>query len=180
MTSDTMPLNAARRAELLDVYLRKRGDLVRFFTIRLGTPAEAEDLVQEIYLKISAIETSSDIKDPAAYLYRMGSNLLVDRVRTEIRGRRRNREWHDAYRTAIDGHDLLDEPSQDDALDAKQRLAQLLAAVDQLPPQCQNVFRLYRFEGLAHGEIAARLGISRSAVEKHVSVALKHLVERLK
>lgn len=180
MTSESTQFDATRKAELLDVYLRKRVDLVRFFTIRLGTAAEAEDLVQEVFLKISAIETQVDIRDPAAYLYRIGSNLLVDRLRMEMRLRRRNREWHDAHRMAISGQAVMDEPSQEDALDAKQRLVQLLAAVDRLSPQCRNVFRLYRFEGKTHGEISAHLGISRSAIEKHISVALKHLVESLK
>ena len=60
---------------------------------------------------------------------------------------------------------------------ARQRLARLVAGVEQLPPQVAAAFRLHKFDGLTHGEVAARLGVSRSAVEKYIMSALKVLAE---
>jgi RNA polymerase sigma-70 factor (ECF subfamily) len=50
--------------------------------------------------------------------------------------------------------------------------------LDRLPAQTRQVFVMHKFEGLTHTEVAHRLGISRSAVEKHVSTALRRLLER--
>ena len=51
--------------------------------------------------------------------------------------------------------------------------------METLPPQTQRVFRLHKLQGLSHQETAESLGVSKSAVEKHVSLALKLLTERL-
>jgi RNA polymerase sigma factor (sigma-70 family) len=164
---------------LLNTYLEKRADLVRFFTLRLGTQAEAEDLVQEIYLKIQSGRDFDDVKSPAAYLYRIGTNLLVDRKRGQIRALRRDTEWHSINTEALGKEYVTADPTGEDSLAAKQRLAKVLTAVGELPPQCQRVFRLHKFDGLSHAQVAEQLGISRSAVEKHVSAALKALTRKL-
>ena len=70
-------------------------------------------------------------------------------------------------------------PDAASVLSARQRLAAVIAAVQELGPQTQRVFRLHKLEGLSHSETAARLGISRSAVEKHMIAVLKHLARRL-
>lgn len=164
---------------LLRVYLQKRADLVRFFALRLGDQSEAEDLVQEIYLKISNSQPKEEIRSPAAYLYRIGTNVLVDRRRGRLRATRREADWHVANTSVVGGEFVANEPAGEEALEAKQRLAKLMEAVGNLPPQCQRVFRLHKFEGLSHAEVAKALGISRSAVEKHVSAALKSLARWL-
>ena len=62
---------------------------------------------------------------------------------------------------------------------AQSRMALLTEALTELSPQTQRVFRMHKFEGMSHPEVAAALGISRSAVEKHMMAALKHLLARL-
>ena len=57
-------------------------------------------------------------------------------------------------------------------VDARQRLRAFAETIAALPPRCREAFVLSRFEGLANGEIAGRLGISRNMVEKHVMRAL--------
>jgi RNA polymerase sigma-70 factor (ECF subfamily) len=73
----------------------------------------------------------------------------------------------------------MDEPPADEAVDARLRLGRLLAAVEAMPPQTRRAFRLHKLQGLSHAETAAAMGVSRSAVEKHVSAALKFLLARL-
>jgi len=156
-------------------YLERRADLVRFFTLRLNSAAAAEDLVQDIYLRIAAADPRTAVKNPVGYLYRLGSNLMLDRLRGERRSAARDAAWRESQRTMLDGEELAEEPAADEALASRQRLAAIVAALNELPEQTRRIFRLHKFEGLSHPEVAARLGISRSAVEKHMMAALKHL-----
>jgi RNA polymerase sigma-70 factor (ECF subfamily) len=74
---------------------------------------------------------------------------------------------------------VADEPAADDAVASAQRLRQLVAAVDQLPPQAGRAFRLHKLEGLSHAETARVMGLSVKAVEKHVSAAVRALAARV-
>lgn len=167
------------RLSLIGLYLERRADLIRFFTMRLRSAAAAEDLVQDIYVRLSGLVQPADIQNPMAYLYRLGSNLMLDRLRGERRTANRDGAWLDSQTTRIGIHEISAEPSAEDALAARQRLAMLTEALKELGPQTQRVFRMHKFEGLSHPEVAAALGVSRSAVEKHMMAALKHLLARL-
>ena len=161
------------------IYLEKRANLVRFFAARLGSVALAEDLAQDLYLKVAALEADEPIQSPSALLFRMGSNLMLDRLRKERRTLARDDAWIKVERTSIGGEDVVDEPAADDALASRQRLAQLTAALEELPPRMRRAFHLHKLDGLSHAETARAMGISISAVEKHISGALKALMARL-
>ncbi|HEX3365082.1 sigma-70 family RNA polymerase sigma factor [Phenylobacterium sp.] len=167
------------RSALIGLYLERRTDLVRFFTVRLRSAAAAEDLVQDIYVRLSGIDQPVEIQNPMAYLYRLGSNLMLDRLRGERRTAHRDGAWLDSQTTRVGIHEVSAEPDAETAVAARQRLALLTEALTELSPQTQRVFRMHKFEGLSHPEVAAKLGISRSAVEKHMMAALKHLSARL-
>lgn len=168
------------RSALLAAYLERREDLVRFFTLRLKSPAAGEDLVQDIYLRIAAIDPGVDVHNPAGYLYRLGSNLMLDKIRGERRNAARDHDWRDSQRTVIGADEVAEDPPADVAVAARQRLEAVVAVLRDLPEQTQRVFRMHKFDGLSHSEVAQALGISRSAVEKHCMAALKRLAERLR
>ena len=167
------------RAALLAAYLERRDDLLRFFTLRLRSAAAAEDLVQDIYVRIAAIGRDVEVRNASAYLYRLGSNLMLDRIRGERRAAARDHDWREGHRTVRGGEEVAEEPAADDAVAARQRLAAIVAILRELPDQTQRVFRMHKFDGLSHAEVAQALGISRSAVEKHCMAVLKRLAERL-
>src|SRR5262249_5570477 len=131
----------------------------------------AEDLVQELFVKLSAAPPA-EIENGVAYLYRAGLNLLLDKKRAEMRSRGRDRDYAGAH-AGPSGESA--DPSPEQAAHARLRLDRLLGVVKTLPPQCQRVFRMHKLEGMSHEEVARALGISRSAVEKHVIAALKRL-----
>lgn len=174
-----MDLVDAGGLSLIGLYLERRADLIRFFTMRLRSAAAAEDLVQDIYVRLSGLEQPADIQNPMAYLYRLGSNLMLDRLRGERRTANRDGAWLASQTTRIGGHEVSTEPSAETAVAARQRLRLLTEALKDLSPQTQRIFRMHKFEGLSHPEVAAEIGISRSAVEKHMMAALKHLLARL-
>jgi RNA polymerase sigma factor (sigma-70 family) len=176
---DDLDLADDSRLSLIGLYLERRADLVRFFTMRLRSAAAAEDLVQDIYVRQSGRGDPADIQNPMAYLYRLGSNLMLDRLRGERRTANRDGAWLDSQTMRIGAHEISSEPSAETTVAARQRLALIGEALKELGPQTQRVFRMHKFEGLSHPEVAAALGISRSAVEKHMMAALKHLLARL-
>lgn len=175
---DVRRLERQAGAKLYQVYLERRADLVRFFSVRLRSAASAEDLVQDIYVRLAGLDTATEIQNPVGYLYRLGSNLMLDRLRGERRGSARDSAWRDSYRTVMGVEEIVEEPSAEQTVAGRQRLAAVVAALDQLPPQTRRVFRMHKFEGMSHPEVARALGVSRSAVEKHVMAALKHLLRR--
>jgi RNA polymerase sigma factor (sigma-70 family) len=79
---------------------------------------------------------------------------------------------------AIGGDPIADVPSAEDIVSGRQRLAAMMARLETLPPKTARAFRLHKLDGLSHAETATAMGISRSAVEKHVSAALKALMVR--
>jgi RNA polymerase sigma-70 factor (ECF subfamily) len=160
--------------KLVTLYLERREALLRFFTARTGSAQEAEDVVQDIFFKIRDLDTAL-IENPAAYLYRLGQNVVLDRLRARRRAAARDDAFRDATTSQMGGNAVADEPSAEERLAARQRLARLISALEDLPPQCKRVFVLHKLEGMSHAAVAAELGISKSAVEKHMMSALKKL-----
>lgn len=165
---------------LVLLYTQHRGALLRFLRARCGNPAEAEDIVQELWLRL---QTSSfgPIANGRAYLYQMANNLVLDRVREQRRRARRDRDWTETMQVGevVTGEAAAPDPEPADVLIEKEELEQLQVAVANLPEGAQRVFRLHKLEGLSHAEVAARLGISRSGVEKHIAAAMRHLRDAL-
>jgi RNA polymerase sigma factor (sigma-70 family) len=164
---------------LLAVYLERRANLVRFLAARAGSLAVAEDLAQELYLRLAARDRAEPVTNAVAMLYRMAFNLMLDRARGETRAAARDTAWRQTARTEVGGVEIADEPPADEAAASAQRLRQLIAAVAELPPQAGRAFRLHKLEGLSHAETARAMGLSVKAVEKHVSAALKALTAKL-
>ncbi|TXC71000.1 sigma-70 family RNA polymerase sigma factor [Sphingomonas ginsenosidivorax] len=165
-------------AGLSAVLAASRPQLVRFFTGRTGSVAEAEDVVQEIWLHV-AEPMAGPIANPLAYLHRVGMNIVLDRARANGRRQRREAGYVDAT-TSVAGWEAVDEaPSAFDALVGCDRIARLAELLSGPPEGAMRVFRRHRIEGASHAEIAAELGITRSTVEKHIAVALRHLRKAL-
>ena len=161
-------------------YLERRANLVRFLAVRAGSHAIAEDLAQELYLKLAARQDRAEtVGNPVALLYRMALNMMLDRARGEARSAARDTAWRQVARSEVGGVDIADEPPADEAASSAQRLRLLVAAVGDLPPQAGRAFRLHKLEGLSHAETAGVMGLSVKAVEKHVSAALKALTAKL-
>lgn len=169
------------KAELVSVYIDRRPALVRFFTVRTGSEDRAEDIVQDIYVRLDAMtETSAaEVENPAAFLYRIGGNLMLDGVRKGRRTAARDQAWSDAGGVAIGGMSVADQPSPEDAAWARLKLDQVVQALEGLNPNVRLAFRLHKIEGLTHAEIAARMGVSRSSVEKYVSTVLARLLQQV-
>lgn len=152
---------------------------MRYFTVRLGSPAAAEDLVQDIFLKLSTLETDALVQNETAFLYRLGSNLMLDKLRQQRRSAARDSNWRDSNTTVVQGEEVSEEPAADEAVSGRQRLLLMLAAVESLPPPQRQAFRMHKLEGMSQADTAAAMKCSVSSVEKYIRAALRQLVERL-
>ncbi len=175
---ETRDLDDGRSPVLLEAYLRKRADLLRFFTVRLRSPTAAEDLVQELFLKVRGM-SGVEVVNPVALLYKLGSNLMLDRLRQERRAVARDDDWYKSRRLMVGQHDAVDEPAPEDVLTARRRLAQIVAAVQAMPPRTRLAFELHKLEGRSQAETAKAMGVTVSAIEKLISEAMRRLGETL-
>jgi RNA polymerase sigma-70 factor (ECF subfamily) len=169
----------AQDSRLFQVFLEKRENLLLFLAARTRSMAAAEDLVQELYLKLATVDETSEVKAPAALLYRMAANLLVDHVRSAQRSSRRNAQWRLETRATFGGEDIVEEPAADEVIVSRQRARQLAEAVAALPPQMGRAFRLHKLEGLSQAQTAETMGVSRKMIEQHIQAAVRHLTQRL-
>ena len=152
-----------------------RPELLRFLIARTGDPAEAEDIVQELWIKARQ-PSSAPVANGRAYLYRMAQNLVVDRIREKQRRIRRENIWSEERDGRPPGTEPIDIGlNGEQAMLDREETALLASAIATLPDGARRAFELHKIEGLSHGEVAARLGISKSGVEKHMAVAMKYL-----
>lgn len=156
-------------AGLKGVFLAERPMLLRLLVARLGNCEDAEDALQDIWLKLDQQDAAQPIAQPAAYLYRMASNLAADRRIAAARGGARDTAWLDVQ----PGDD--EQPTAERTLLARERLARIEAALAAMPERMSTALRMYRVEDMPQKEIAARLGMTVSGVEKLLRRAVKEI-----
>jgi RNA polymerase sigma-70 factor (ECF subfamily) len=153
-----------------------RSELLRFLAARCGNREEAEDLLQELWIKASS-QNAGPIANGRAYLFRMANNLVSDHRRARHRAMARDRNWIDSETGGVASLEDRPDPATpvDEAIAREQEAQILEKAISDLPPRAQRALRLYRLEGHGQAQVAEIMGISRSGVEKHLAVAMKQL-----
>lgn len=164
---------------LVRAFFEKRDNLVLFLAARTRDLSTAEDLVQDLYLKIAA-QPPEDVKSPTALLYRMAGNLLIDHVRSRQRASRREGQWRMDMRVVEGDEEVAQEPAADEVVIGRERARMLAEAVAALPPKMGQAFRLHKLEGRSQAETAQVMGVSVKMVEQHISAAIKNLTLRLR
>jgi RNA polymerase sigma factor (sigma-70 family) len=143
-----------------------RPSLLRFLGRYVGASGGAEDIAQEAYLRFIRAD---HVANPKAFLFTTAINLVKSAASSE---RRRARLKDYAHLIVADG---VDTRTPERALLAADELQRITLAIANLPPVCGEVFRLHREEHLTQREIANRLGISTTAVEKSMRRAMARL-----
>ncbi len=141
------------------VFLAERAMVLRLLVARLGSVEEAEDALQDLWLKLETV-TGGPIAEPVGYICRMANNIAVDRRRRAARRADRDTGWMETQAGADE------QPDAERALIARERLARIETTLAGLPERVATAFRLYRFEDLPQKAIAERMGITVSGVEK--------------
>ena len=154
-----------------DLFQQHAPELSGFFHRRLGSPDQAADLCQEVYLRLRRLERAGDVaalRDPRAFLFRIARNLLIDHLRQQ-RARPATVALHDP-----DLRLESDAPTPEAAASSAQTLAGVQAALTELPDHVRQALLWHRLEGLSQREIGTRLGVSERMAGKYISRALSH------
>ncbi len=158
MSKPELPDNAS------SLLARHSDELLRFATLVLGSQDDAQDVLQDAFLRLSKMMNATTVRNPRALLFTIVGNLSRDLLR------RRNR-W--AMSELPEHLTTGDDPIT--ALLGIETATRIGEVVDSLPPRCREVFSLRKGHDLSYREIAARLGISEKTVENHLAAAMRAL-----
>ncbi len=163
-------MNGGNDKRLEELFVSGNDALVRHLRTRVGSVEDAEDMVQEGYLRLlaQARRGRGAIANLRAYLGRSLHHLVSDHFR------RQGRERASLQQPQTLSLAASAEPPADPerTLETRQQLERIRRAINRLPPRCRQAFILHRFHGLGYSAVAARLGVSVSSVEKYVMQAL--------
>lgn len=152
-------------ARFQNEWLSLAGEFYRVAFYILEDETEAEDAVQELFLKLwSGRDALDGIRNPKGYGIRVLRNLCLDRIR-------RSRKMETPA--------VLPEPEwpgrQDEAVDEKERLAKVLDAIKSLPDRQREVLTLRTLDGLSYEEIAERTGMNQLTLRVVLSQARRKI-----
>jgi RNA polymerase sigma factor (sigma-70 family) len=154
---------------LAELHLAHRGRLHRYFA-RNGAKQDADDLVQDSFLRFAAVQAKSPdkvVERPEAYLTTIAVNLLRERAR--VAARRSTASHIPADKVVLIGSDTIA------ALEARDELERVQASLARLSPKARSVFIAHRRDGLSYKEIARREGLSEKGVQKRMSKAIANV-----
>ncbi|GLZ85679.1 RNA polymerase subunit sigma-24 [Metapseudomonas resinovorans] len=158
------------------VFLAQRTPLLRTLLRIVKNPSVAEDLVQETYLRVATTLRDRRVDHLEPFLFQTGRNLALDHLRhTRMK-----------LRTLLDDvpEDVIEAvpaatPSTEDGLYASQLLERLGASLAKLTERQQRIFILSRLHGCGQAEIAEKLDVSQSTVQKELRLIMAICVETL-
>lgn len=144
--------------------------LLRLLLRRGRTHADAEDLIQDAFVKMQEYcERGKQVYQPERFLVRTVLRLASNARRDEHR---------DLYCEVEDLTAIVDAgPTPDEVLAGDQCLERMRDALEKVSPRTRDIFFMHRLDGLTYAEIAKRIGVSVSAVEKHMACALVSLAD---
>ena len=158
------PANSSFAEAFKGVYAEQFAPLVSWLHTAFGAgPPEPEDVAQRAFANLARRGDLSDIENPKAFLWRTARNIMISQKRHEATRNGAAEEMEKIF--SLEQGDVL---NPERVLEAKDALAAMVRAVEKMPTQRRRAFQLKCFEGLTHTEIGKRLGISRTAVYKHL------------
>ena len=153
--------------DVVDIFLDLHPMLERIVSYRTGSRQVAQDLTQDIYFRVLNLANEFPTYDDARnYLIRVAINASTDFVRTEKRRQQLLNGTFELFENYM--------PSPEENLYYGQQVTEIDNALSALPEKCRKVLYMSRVEGMTHAEIADKLGVSRSLIEKYAVKAVIH------
>ncbi|MDC7684253.1 sigma-70 family RNA polymerase sigma factor [Asticcacaulis sp. BYS171W] len=158
------------QATFSDLLVRYTPAIRNYLARRTSSSMEAEDLTQEVLARVLKRAESGPIDNVEGYLFQAAANLLRESGRRDTL--RNAAQIIEIQPELVEGEDVQ---TPERILMGRDAVRRIQAALNELPERTRTIFILSRFEDMKGTEIARRLGISASAVEKHMMRALAHL-----
>jgi RNA polymerase sigma-70 factor (ECF subfamily) len=159
---------------------RFRAPLAAYFQRRIRNRAEAEDLTQEVFVRLARRPDQNNGESIEAYVFKIAASVLADW------GRHQSSHRSSAHRSLPDAVEnlalpavLVEDRTPERVLVGREALKDIEAALAELNQRTRDIFLLSRMEHVPHRDIARVHGISVSAVEKHVLKAVAHISRKL-
>jgi len=155
-----------------ELYNQYHQPLYHYVLRFVKSPALAEDVLQDVFLKIWEIRSRIDPElSFKAYLYRISRNSVFKLLKKIAVDENLRTQVLKQFSQSVADADLKILWQQYEAL--------LQAAINRLPPQRRKVFKLCREEGKSYEQVAEELGISRNTVKEHMVLAMKLIREHI-
>jgi RNA polymerase sigma-70 factor (ECF subfamily) len=164
---DNSDLTSGRTEALSEISRNHYSALVRFLSVRTGSVEDAKEIVQEAFAKMLALDRPGTISFLAGYLWRIAVNLAIDR--------KRQRALHESYTRAAVLRAETRVSSAESIVEARERLAVVEQAIENLPARCLEAFILHVLNGLTFDEVGREMGTSGRMAQKHLARALEYL-----
>lgn len=159
--------SSAQSADVQTLYLDHHAWLLGWLRKRLRHADNAADLAHDTFVHILGKPLQlQDVRQPRAWLSVVARGLLIDRARRQ--------KVEQAYLEAIAHIPEAEVPSPESQMILLETLIRIDALLDGLAPKVRTAFLLSRLEGLGYKEIAERLNVSLSSVEKYMATAIRH------
>jgi RNA polymerase sigma factor (sigma-70 family) len=166
-------------AAVEDLDRQFRPALLAYFVKRLKDWGEAEDLTQEVFVRLANHPDRHSGRSIHAYVFTIAANLLKDRAKSPTTMRWRQcqniEQFGEKFRVPPE---LAEGLTPERVLIAKDSLKEVLGVLLELNERTRDIYILSRLENMQYRDIATLQGISVSAVEKHIMKAAAHLAAR--
>jgi len=147
------------------LYIDHHNWLYQWLRRRLGNSCDAADIAQDTFMRLLTRQQKDQVKEPRAYLSTIARGLVVDHWR--------RRELEQAWLETLAALPEAEMPSPENHALLLEALRQIDQMLDSLKPRMRQVFLMAQLDGLTCPQIALRLGISRSTVERDLATALR-------
>lgn len=128
-----------------------------------------QDLFVHLYEKRDRLDINSSLK---SYLFRSTHNRSINYINAQ--------KIRNKYTEHVKVSSSIGENSLENEVNKTELEHALYRAIDDLPPKCQTIFKMNRFDGLSNHEIAEKLSLSKRTIETQISKALKILRLKMK
>jgi RNA polymerase sigma-70 factor (ECF subfamily) len=153
--------------------LPHEGDVRAWLGRAFAGAADPEDVVQEAYCRLLALDAVDAIRDPRAYFFTVARSVVIDQLR------RAQVVRFEALTDAEGLHIPDPAPMADQAVSGRQELALMQSALAALPGRCRQIFELRRIRGLSQKEVAGLLHVTENVVERQTARGLALILQHL-
>ena len=152
----------------LEAFAREFGTaLHRYFGSRCNDPELTKDLVQEVYVRLAARADRGEIENPRGYLMQTAASVFADFLRKK---QARRQSDHIPYQESAHSPEAF---SPQRVLEDREAVKRVIQILETLPARTRQIYLLCRVDGMKRREVASRLNITVSGVDKHLMAATR-------